>query len=197
MVHGRKVDSSAVLLITLQGNRVPRQVCTGGVIKGVVSKGQTNGHTLSSRNLAGDINDGGRVIRLFADSCPCDGVTVKGDTGIVLQVVPAAGTGAVESLAANGDARAHGNDQRIGGSLAVHGTRGNGGAFDVRSDVVLYIVIGNACTALAFTAQGSGHGSGNSYAAVLAQFVFGLILISRCLVRDFASIGIRTVRTEG
>ena len=136
-------------------------------------------------------------MRLLADVFPYNSIVFKVDFSIILQVVPAAGTGAVERLSTNGDARAHGNDQRIGGSLAVHGTRGNGGAFDVRSDVVLYIVIGNACTALAFTAQGSGHGSGNSYAAVLAQFVFGLILISRCLVRDFASIGIRTVRTEG
>ena len=196
MVHGRKIDSSAVLLITLQGNGIPRQVCTGGVIKGVIGKGQTNGHTLSSRNFAGDIYNRGSILCLLADGCPCDGVIGKGDPGIVLKVVPAAGTGAVEGLTANGDARAHGNDQRIGGSLAVHGTRGNGGAFDIRRNVVLYIVVGNACAALALTAQGSGHGSGNSYAAVLAQFIFGLILVARCLVRDLAAIGIRTVRTE-
>ena len=151
---------------------VARQIGSGGVVEGIVSEGKTYGHAFSARDLARDVDDGGGVVRFLADLIRVDGVVRKCDRGIVLQVVPTAGACAVERLAADGDARAHGNDQGVAGRLARHGIRRDGGAFDIRRDVVLHIVVSNARVA-SYRAisgdQASGHGGGDGDAMVLPQ----------------------------
>ena len=147
-----------------QDNGIARQIGPRGIVKGVIGKGQAHGHALSSRHLSGDIDDGSGSLRLFANIFPNNGVVFKGNFGIVLQVVPAAGTGPVERLAPNGNTRAHGNDEGVADRLAVHGVRSYSGVFDIRRDVVLHIVVGNAraCTGIPVPASAHGGGDGNT-----------------------------------
>ena len=127
---------------------------------------------------------------LFTDVFPCDIVVFKGNPGIILQVVPAAGTGSVERFAAYSDTCAHGNDQGIGGRFAVYSACCDIGVFDIRRDVVFHIVIGNARARAGFTVPASAHSGRDGDAPVLTQFVFGLVLIARGLVRNLVAIGI-------
>ena len=171
-VRGRQLDGIIALQQAgevLHVDIIARQVGPGGVVQGVVSKGQAHGHALAARDLARDVDDGGAVVRFLADLVRLDGVVGEGDCGIVLQVVPAAGAGPVEGLAANGNACAHGNDQGVAGRLAVYNVRRNGGAFDIRRDVILYIVVGNARARADVAGQPPGHGGGDGDAVVLAQ----------------------------
>ena len=179
-----------------QDNGIARQIGPRGVVEGVIGKGQAHGHALSSRHLSGDIDDGSGGLRLFADIFPCNGVVFKGNFGIVLQVVPAAGTGPVERLASNGNTRAHGNDEGVADRLAVHGVRSYSGVFDIRRDVVLHIVVGNARACTGITVPASAHGGGDGDTMILAQFVFGVVLIACGIAGSSAGIGIRGIIVE-
>ena len=199
-VPGRQLDGIIPLQQAgeiLHVDVIACQVGPGSVVEGIVGKGQPHGHALSARHLAGNIEDGGVVVRLGADFISIDRVICNGNPGIVLQVVPAAGTGAVEGLAANGNACAHRNDQGVRGRLAVYNIRRDGGAFDVRRDVILYIVIGNARAGAHIADQAAGHGGGDGDAVVLAQQAFEFVLVLRGFVRDFAFLGIFRLIVQG
>ena len=152
----------------MQGDGITRQIRPGSIVEGIVSKGQPKSHALSACYLARDIDNGGSIMRLFADVFSFDVVVFKGNPGIIFQVVPAAGTGPVECFAANSNARTHRNNQGVGGRLAVYSVCSDIGAFDIRRNIIFYIVIGNARASTSITVPATTHGSRDGDALVLA-----------------------------
>ena len=193
LVRGREGKRGRVGQI----DSIARQIRPGGVVEGIVGKGQPEGHAPSSGDLSGDIEDGSVALRLFADGLSRDGVVLESNLGIVLEVVPAAGARPVERLAADGSARSHGNDQGFPGGFAIYGIRLDDGVFDVRRDIVLHIVVGNARADAGLAVPASGHGGSDRAALVRVQCALGGVLIVRRLVRTLAAVGILACLVKG
>ena len=185
------------VIVSGQRDFVIRQIGAGGVVEGIVSKGQAESHAISSGHLSGNIDDVASVDRHFTDVFTCNRVILKGDFGIVLEVVPTAGTCSVESFAANGSTRAHGNDKRIVGRRAVQIVCLDDRTFDICRNVVLHIIVGNARAGAGVACPAPRHGGGDGTAVVgvrrgflFGNLILGGVLIICGLVRNLALIGI-------
>ena len=196
LVRRREFDG-VIRTVLVQSDRVPSQICSGGVVKRIVCQRQPHGHALASRYFASNIDDGSLVLCLFADIFTRNGIVGKGDLGIILQVIPAAGAGSVEGLAANGHTCSDRDNGGVAGCLAVHRICRDGGAFDIRSDVVLHIVIGYTRTNTHVLIPAPAYGGGNGETMIFAQFVLGIILILGSVPCNLALVGILDVIIQG
>ena len=184
--NGAKLNG---VILTLQCNSVALQIGPSGVIKGVVGKGQPHGHSLSTCHLTSNINNRAGGLGLPTDVFPCYGIILKVDLGIILQIVPATGTGPVKGLAANGYTCSHGNNEGITGGFTCQFICRNGGAFNIRCNIVFHVVISNTCTCAYVLIPASAHGSSNGDAMVLSQLALGIVLVLGGIPRSLAFVG--------
>ena len=189
LVGGCQFDG-VIRTVCVQSDGVPGQICSGGVVKRIVCQRQPHGRALASCYFASNIDDGSLVLCLFADIFTRNGIVGKGDLGIILQVIPAAGAGSVEGLTANSHTCANGNNGGVAGSLAVHRICRDVGVLDVCYDIVLHIVVGNTCTGSHITAKTTRHSGSNGKAMIFTQFLLGSALVLRGSICNLAFVSI-------